>query len=96
VPREDAADPNVVNQLTVGKSALDSVTDVSLIAALGFTAMRSSMLGLLMLKDIQIAWEMLFHCRYSSWISNVEEVKGIVTDPRFHPNNSGYGALYFP
>jgi hypothetical protein len=38
VPREDAADPNVVNQLTVGKSALDSVTDVSLIAAPGFTS----------------------------------------------------------
>ena len=93
----DVEDKDVVTQLTVGTSALDDITDVSLIAAPGFTSFevinqgfayaerhRNSLGDAFFIADVPVNR------------INKNEVVAFVKNPLFQPSNNGYGSLYFP
>jgi len=97
VTGEDGDDLDVVYQLTVGKSALDSISDITLIAAPGFTSYEVINAGFTYAESHRNGLgDAFFIADVPATISNADEVKEFVTDHRFHPSNSGYGAFYFP
>jgi uncharacterized protein len=88
---------DVVDQLTVGKSALDKVTDVSLIAAPGFFEYEVINAGFRYAESHRNGLgDAFFIADVPVKIENKNEVKDFVTNSLFQPSNSGYGALYFP
>jgi len=94
---KDVSDADIVDQLTVGKSALDTITDVSLIAAPGFTSYEVINQGFRYAESHRNGLgDAFFIADVPARIANKNEVKEFVTNSLFQPNNSGYGALYFP
>jgi uncharacterized protein len=93
----DVSNADVVDQLTVGKSALDNISDVSLIAAPGFTSYEVINAGFTYAERHRNGLGAAFFIAdVPARIANKNEVKDFVTNPLFQPNNNGYGALYFP
>jgi uncharacterized protein len=93
----DVSDKDVVDQLTVGKSALDKIPDVSLIAAPGFTSHEVISAGFTYAERHRNGLgDAFFIADIPPTVANKNDVKKFVTNPLFQPSNSGYGALYFP
>jgi uncharacterized protein len=93
----DVTDGDVVDQLTVGKSALDNITDVSLIAAPSFTSYEVINQGFRYAESHRNGLgDAFFIADVPVNKANKNEVKEFVINPRFQPSNGGYGALYFP
>ena len=93
----DISDGDVVKQLTVGTSALDKITDVSLIAAPGFTSFEVINAGFNYAERHRNGLgDAFFIADVPARIANKNEVIDFVKNPLFQPNNNGYGALYFP
>jgi uncharacterized protein len=93
----DVSDADVVDQLTVGKSALDNITDISLIAAPGFTSYEVINAGFTYAaRHRNGLGAAFFIADVPTRIANKNEVKDFVTNSLFQLNNNGYGALYFP
>jgi Bacteriophage tail sheath protein len=96
-PGRDVTDGDVVDQLTVGKSALDKLTDVSLIAAPGFTSFEVINAGFTYAERHRNGMgDAFFIADVPVRIEDKNEVVDFVKDKLFQPNNNGYGALYFP
>jgi uncharacterized protein len=95
---KDVDDGAVLDQLTVGKSALDNITDVSLIAAPGFTSSAVISAGFTYAERHRNSLgDAFFIADMPPDKRTKNEVKDFVTkDPNFQPSNNGYGALYFP
>jgi len=92
----DVSDGDVVAQLSEG-SALDKITDVSLIAAPGFTAFEVINAGFRYAEGHRNGLgDAFFIADVPVNIEDKNKVKEFVTNPLFQPSNSGYGALYFP
>jgi Bacteriophage tail sheath protein len=95
----DVLPGDIVDQLTVGKSALDKITDVSIIAAPGYTD-----------KDYQVInagfayaeahrnglGDAFFIADVPADKKSQRDVMAFIQDTHFQPSNNGYGALYFP
>jgi phage tail sheath protein FI len=83
--------------LTVGKSALDAITDVSLIAAPGYTSYKVINAGFSYAeRHRNCLGDCFFIADVPAKISTMKEIKDFVINPSFEPNSNGYGALYFP
>lgn len=93
----DVSDDDIIEQLTVGTSPLDKITDVSLIAAPGYTHYVVINAGFRYAESHRNGLgDAFFIADVPPEKANKNEVKDFVRNAEFQPNINGYGALYFP
>jgi phage tail sheath protein FI len=93
----DLINTDIVEQLSSGTSALDNITDVSLIAAPGYTDYSVINAGFAYAERHRNGLgDAFFIADVPHQITDKNKVKEFVTKPDFQPNISGYGGLYFP
>ena len=96
-PGRDVQIPDILKQLDAGRSALDEITDVSLIAAPGYASYEVINAGFNYAERHRNSLgDAFFIADVPSGLKNQNQVKDFVRDSQFQPGNSGYGALYFP
>ncbi len=93
----DALDSDILTHLEVGTSALDEITDVSLIAAPGYTSYEVINTGFAYAERHRNSLgDAFFIADVPVTKVDQNQVKDFVRDSKFNPGNNGYGALYFP
>ena len=96
-PGRDVQIQDILKHLNDGTSALDEITDVSLIAVPGYTSYEVINAGFNYAERHRNGLgDAFFIADVPSLLKTQNQVKDFVRDSQFNPGNNGYGALYFP